>query len=66
MKINKIKFVFSLAAMVAFLAVGCQGEQDPSANLSEEQKASLSEEEKESMQGMEEYDNANNPDNRKE
>lgn len=66
MKINKIKFVFSLAAMVAFLAVGCQKEEDPQQNLSTEQKASLSEEEKESMQGMEEYDNTNNPDNRKE
>jgi PBP1b-binding outer membrane lipoprotein LpoB len=66
MKINKIKFVFGLAAMVAFLAVGCQQEQDPTANLSEEQKASLSDEEKSSQQDMENYDSGSSPDDRKE
>lgn len=53
MKINKIKFVFGLAAIVAFLAVGCQKEEDPTANLTQEQKSSMSDEEAASVQDAE-------------
>ncbi|GEM_PF-7038569 len=66
MKTNGIKFVFGLAAVTAFLAIGCQKEEDPTANLTDEQKASISDEEAASMEGVENYDSGSSPDDRKE
>ncbi len=63
MKITKTKLLFVFAAFASVLAIGCQGEDK--IEQTPEQAAAAAEEEQASR-GMENYDAANNPDNRKE